>query len=150
MNVVVTQKFAMEMFKDCIKFNISLHTQWVPREFNWLRKYKDTEDWSIDDKSFKSISRRFGPFTIDIFADINNKKTPIWHCYSEMEGIEGPKHTIYTPRRSAYQANEVNSQMERHRGREICIELYTLLRKGSFFVVFFFIILDKIWSRIKD
>ena len=67
----------MEMFKDCIKFNISLHTQWVPREFNWLRKYKDTEDWSIDDKSFKSISRRFGPFTIDIFADINNKKTPI-------------------------------------------------------------------------
>ena len=73
------QKIAIQIFGHCIKYNISLHPRWVPRDLNgtadWLSKFKDTDDWSIDIKSYNSISRHYGPFTIDRFADNNNRKT---------------------------------------------------------------------------
>ena len=73
------QKIAIRIFGHCIKYNISLHSRWVPRDLNgtadWLSKFKDTDDWSIDIKSYNSISRRYGIFTIDRFANNNNRKT---------------------------------------------------------------------------
>ena len=73
------QSLSIEIFNHCSKYNINLQPRWVPREENdiadYFSKYNDTDDWSIDDKSFNLISRRFGPFTIDRFADNINRKT---------------------------------------------------------------------------
>ena len=50
----------------------------MPREFNEIAdhysKLKDTDDWSIDKATFNVINGRFGPFTIDRFADNSNTK----------------------------------------------------------------------------
>ena len=73
------QSIAIDIFKHCLKFNIQLQPNWVPREQNniadYFSKYNDTDDWSIDEESFNVISKRFGPFTIDRFADNTNRKT---------------------------------------------------------------------------
>ena len=73
------QSLAVDVFKHCVKFNINLQPNWVPRDMNQISdfysKYNDTDNWSIDDNSFYTLSKRFGPFSIDRFADNNNKKT---------------------------------------------------------------------------
>ena len=73
------QSLALEIFFHCSKFNIFMHPTWVPREQNQIAdhysKYNDTDDWSIDNKSFITISKRYGPFTVDRFADNRNRKT---------------------------------------------------------------------------
>ena len=37
-------------------------------------KIPDSDDWSVDDETFKELERQFGPFTIDLFAEENNFK----------------------------------------------------------------------------
>jgi hypothetical protein len=37
-------------------------------------KCPDSDDWSVDNETFNSISENYGPFTIDLFADQSNKK----------------------------------------------------------------------------
>ena len=73
------QSLAVDVFKHCVKFNINLQPNWVPRDMNQISdfysKYNDTDNWSIDDNSFYTLSKKFGPFSIDRFADNNNKKT---------------------------------------------------------------------------
>merc|ERR1711988_1882177 len=73
------QSLALEIFYHCMKFNIFMQPTWVPREENQIAdhysKYNDTDDWSIDNKSFINISKRYGPFTIDRFADNYNRQT---------------------------------------------------------------------------
>ena len=73
------QEIAINIFKICLSYNIKLLPTWVPRELNAIAdhysKIRDTDDWSIDDKTFQDISRRFGEFTIDRFADNWNAKT---------------------------------------------------------------------------
>ena len=73
------QNIALEIFEHCLKLNINLQPNWIPREKNTIAdsysKHKDTDDWSIDTQSFNDISKRYGPFTIDRFADSKNRKT---------------------------------------------------------------------------
>ena len=70
---------SLEIFNHCVKNNINLQPNWVPREMNrvadYYSKYNDTDDWSIDNYSFNILSNRFGPFTVDRFADNFNRKT---------------------------------------------------------------------------
>ena len=40
-----------------------------------LSKFRDTDDWSIDDETFKYIRTSFGKFDIDRFASLTNRKT---------------------------------------------------------------------------
>ena len=44
------QKIAIEIFNECIRNNIKLYFEWIPREMNsfadQLSKIKDTDDWS--------------------------------------------------------------------------------------------------------
>ena len=37
-------------------------------------RVRDSDDWSIDHDSFESINSKFGPFTLDPFADCSNAK----------------------------------------------------------------------------
>jgi len=37
-------------------------------------KSGDSDDWSVDDISFRQLERRFGPFTVDLFANEFNRK----------------------------------------------------------------------------
>ena len=73
------QSLALDIFLYCLLHNIRLQPHWVPREENeiadYYSKYNDTDDWSIDKINFNNISKRFGPFTIDRFADNLNRQT---------------------------------------------------------------------------
>ena len=72
------QNICLDIFQFCLRKNIKFIAQWVPREYNRqadaLSRINDTDDWSIDHSSFMMISSRYGPFTIDRFADNRNKK----------------------------------------------------------------------------
>ena len=72
------QQLALNIFELCLNNNISIHPVWVPREGNkfadYLSKYTDTDNWSIDDVTFQYIQRTLGLCTIDRFADGNNSK----------------------------------------------------------------------------
>ena len=68
----------LEIFKLCFNRNIKLIVQWVPRENNVLAdelsKLNETDNWSIDFRSFCMLNYRYGPFTIDRFSDNRNNK----------------------------------------------------------------------------
>ena len=63
-----------------------------PREENeiadTLTHVNDTDNWSIDYSSFKFISKYFGPFTVDRFADSNNKKLDRFNSKHYCPGTE--------------------------------------------------------------
>ena len=66
------------MFLAFVQFNIKLIPQWIPREQNELADYysriKDTDNWSIDNDSFRFINNLYEPFTVDRFANNLNRK----------------------------------------------------------------------------
>ena len=73
------QKIAVDIFCLCLKRNIKLTSQWIPREENIesdeLSKYNDTDDWGIDFHSFNYLNKKYGPYSIDRFASNRNNKT---------------------------------------------------------------------------
>lgn len=77
------QNLALDIFYHCLRNNIKLTPEWTPREQNkcadYFSKIRDTDSWSIDGKTFEFINSRFGPFTVDRFADDRNKKLPIFN-----------------------------------------------------------------------
>jgi hypothetical protein len=38
-------------------------------------RIRDSDDWSVNNDTFKAIAEQFGPFTLDPFADFSNAKT---------------------------------------------------------------------------
>ena len=72
------QNLAIEIFEICLKHDIKLLPTWIPREENQLAdfysKIVDTDDWSIDNQTFRRICAEFGEPTVDRFADDKNKK----------------------------------------------------------------------------
>ena len=72
------QSLAIDIFHHCIKNNIKIIPQWIPREQNekadYYSKINDSDDWGIDLQSFCYVSEQFGPFDVDRFADNLNKK----------------------------------------------------------------------------
>ena len=65
------QSLAIEIFNLCIRKNISLEVEWIPREQNQTAdaysKVFDYDDWSISDKFFDFFNKLWGPFTCDLF-----------------------------------------------------------------------------------
>ena len=74
------QALAIEIFQIFLTNNIRLWPTWVPRELNYVADYysksRDSDDWSIDNRSVNNLNSRYGPFTIDSFADNLNTKLP--------------------------------------------------------------------------
>ena len=72
------QKLAMDIFKISLDNDILVTSKWVPRDLNCVADYyskiNDTDDFSVDDNSFHTLSRIYGPFTFDRFADNLNAK----------------------------------------------------------------------------
>ena len=69
---------AMSVFSVCLRFNIRLHLEWIPRSLNqqsdYLSRIIDLGDWQIADPFFKFINSLWGPVDIDRFASFNNAK----------------------------------------------------------------------------
>ena len=72
------QIIAVDIFKFALQKNIKLIPVWVPREQNQIADYfshvNDSDNWGIDLKTFSFLNRKYGPFTIDRFADDKNTK----------------------------------------------------------------------------
>ena len=72
------QRLAIDIFRICLRNNVRLIPQWVPRELNSIAdhysKLSDTDNWSIDNHSFATLNRKYGPYSIDRFADNLNTK----------------------------------------------------------------------------
>ena len=86
------QHLALDIFHISLKNDIVLDAKWIPREENeiadTLTHVNDTDNWSIDYSSFKFISKCFGPFTVDRFADSNNKKLDRFNSKHYCPGTE--------------------------------------------------------------
>ena len=74
------QLLALEIYELCLQFNIKLRVNWVPRKLNKeadeISKYVDTDDWRITNSFFERVEKRWGPHTIDRFANYENRKLP--------------------------------------------------------------------------
>ena len=73
------QLLAEEVYELCIRHNISLQVQWIPRNLNEtadaMAKYIiDWDDWGVNKQFFSRISKLFGPFSVDRFANSRNTK----------------------------------------------------------------------------
>ena len=72
------QDLALSIFQICSCNGIDLKVIWIPRETNIaadkLSKYVDVDDWQLSPNFFAFLSKKWGPFTIDRFADNENAK----------------------------------------------------------------------------
>ncbi len=63
----------------CLKVNIGLEIQWVPRELNSfadsISKTSNTDEWSISRDFFEYLNGRSGPILIDRLATVKNGNT---------------------------------------------------------------------------
>jgi len=72
------QTLALRIFEILFENNINLNIFWIPRNLNVLAdKYSkeiDFDDWVISNVLFNRLSEKWGPVTIDRFANENNSK----------------------------------------------------------------------------
>ena len=85
------QWFATDIFQFCFRNNISLKVEWIPREQNVLADTAsrladiiDIEDWGLTPSFFTILDNRYGPFSLDAFANYYNAKCSkfysLYHC----------------------------------------------------------------------
>ena len=72
------QQLAVQLYFICKHNDINLHLNWIPRDENVvadeLSKYVDYDDWKTSDAFFNYLNQKWGPFTIDRFANHKNAK----------------------------------------------------------------------------
>jgi hypothetical protein len=72
------QKLARSIYSTCVTNSISIDIQWIPRSENekadYISRLIDHEDWEVSEFFFDLMNGLWGPFTIDRFANFNNKK----------------------------------------------------------------------------
>ncbi len=72
------QNIALAVFDLCKSNYIDFSIQWIPRETNIvadkISKFVDVDDWQLSDEFFSFLNRKWGPFTIDRFANTENTK----------------------------------------------------------------------------
>ena len=72
------QCLARNIFDICTKKCISIDIQWIPRTENekadYISKMIDHQDWGVSWEFFNFLDEKWGPHTIDRFANSNNKK----------------------------------------------------------------------------
>ena len=89
-------QFAIEIFNFCHSNAIDLTLQWVPREENKkadeisrLPEILDTDDWGISSEFFTVLNKRWGPFTVDCFANSYNTKCNKFYSMFFVPGSSG-------------------------------------------------------------
>ena len=72
-------KKARRLFDICIRSEIHLEVQWIPRTLNqqadYISRLIDTDAWQITDE-FLSLDGLWGPLSVDCFANYCNHKLP--------------------------------------------------------------------------
>ena len=86
------QSEAKRMFKICVQHGIFIEPEWVPRSRNeqadYLSRIVDFDDWSVSPHIFRFSDLKWGPHSIDRFADEHNHLLPrfdsrFWNPYCE-------------------------------------------------------------------
>ena len=71
-------QLAIEIFSICFTAGIQLDIQWIPRAENtladYISKFLDYDDWEITLDKFAILEHRFGPHSLDCFANYKNAK----------------------------------------------------------------------------
>jgi hypothetical protein len=84
---------ALEIFQLCLRNDIDISIDWVPRDLNQvaddLSKLEDWDDWSISDVIFNYISKAYGPFSVDIFASNLTHKLDKFYSKHWCDGSSG-------------------------------------------------------------
>ena len=87
---------AMDIFFTCLRNGVSLAVQWIPRSLNEAAdsasreaEMVDTDDWQISVEFFKLLNARWGPLTIDCFANYYNKKLDRFYSLFNSPGCAG-------------------------------------------------------------
>ena len=87
---------AMDIFFTCLTNGISLATQWIPRTLNEAADSAsrdaimiDTDDWQLRQDFFSIINARWGPLTIDCFANDYNAKLVRFYSLFNSPGSAG-------------------------------------------------------------
>ena len=90
------QRLALDIYETCFQGRVSLSLEWIPRGENEVADYLsrlsdilDTDDWGITPEFFSVINSRFGPFTIDCFANALNKKVDRFYSLFYVPGTSG-------------------------------------------------------------
>jgi len=69
---------AYRIYSYCIKNNIDLNIQWIPRSLNhradYVSKMIDCDDWQLSRECFETLELLWGPHTLDCFASFYNTK----------------------------------------------------------------------------
>ena len=86
------QSEAKRIFEICGHHGISIEPEWVPRSSNeqadYLSRIVDFDDWSVSSHIFRFLDLKWGPHSIDRFADKHNHLLPrfdsrFWNPYCE-------------------------------------------------------------------
>ena len=76
------QRDVLEVLRTCRNLKCNLVPIHLRREDPRIQvadagsKAPDSDDWSIDDTTFSYLSQKYGPFSVDLFADESNHRTP--------------------------------------------------------------------------
>ena len=85
-------ELACDIYQLRVIFDIHLDIEWIPRSQNdiadYISKIRDYDDWEVTYDFFKFVDSLLGPFTIDRFANFENRKTVrfnsrFWNPFSE-------------------------------------------------------------------
>ena len=91
---------ALLIYKFCIRHNISLKVDWVPREMNTvadtISRSLDTDDWEVTEFMFRHLDSLWGHHTIDLFADKNNHKLTRFYSRHWVESSSGVDAFAYS------------------------------------------------------
>lgn len=86
------QAIAISIFNICKLNSIVISPEWIPRDNNRLADYYsrlvDADDWGVSTEYFDFVSELWGPFNIDRFANINNRKTTRYNAKYWNPGCE--------------------------------------------------------------
>jgi ribonuclease HI len=91
----------LDLFFYCFRRGITLFATWVPRTLNvWADWYshiqeRDSSDWKLNSRFFQSLSARWGPFDVDLFASFANHQVPRYyslHYTPDCAGVNAFAH----------------------------------------------------------
>ncbi len=86
------QRLVESVFNVCLDLGVVLEPVWVPRENNEVAdevsRIVDLDDWAIRREVFHEIDLKYGPHTVDRFADHNNTRLPRFNSRYFVPGTE--------------------------------------------------------------
>ena len=86
------QEGALAIYSICIRHNIKLEVEWIPRSENeyadMISRIIDYDDWGIDPAVFSFLDSIWGPHTVDCFGSPYNKKIQRFHSRFWSPGCE--------------------------------------------------------------